>query len=215
MAKRTGAPCSIEGCDKPTLARGWCAMHYNRWRTYGEPGEAEPRRFQPRPCAVDGCENLTGRKGGEGYCPTHYRRLSLYGDPLLTKETATRCEVCGKGPTVVRARRDGLCREHYIEWVCAEVVAGRIEPNTERAGYQYISVFKKQYPVHRLVLEHKLGRKLQPGETPHHKNGVRSDNRPENLELWVKPQPNGQRAEDLVRWVVEHYPDLVRKALEA
>jgi len=51
---------------------------------------------------------------------------------------------------------------------------------------------------HRYVMEQILGRPLLPGETPHHKNGQRADNRPENLELWPKPQPPGQRAEDLL-----------------
>ena len=29
--------CSIEGCDKPSRARGWCGMHYWRWKTHGDP----------------------------------------------------------------------------------------------------------------------------------------------------------------------------------
>jgi hypothetical protein len=68
---------------------------------------------------------------------------------------------------------------------------------------------------HRTVMEQILGRPLASFETVHHKNGRRADNHPGNLELWTKPQPSGQRPEDLVAWVVEHYPDLVAAAFAA
>jgi hypothetical protein len=56
---------------------------------------------------------------------------------------------------------------------------------------------------HILVMEMILGRHLALDETVHHRNGVRNDNRPENLELWTRPQPPGIRAADAIIWARE------------
>ena len=41
--------CSIEGCDQPHEARGWCATHYARWRRHGDPLTASATGRGPRP----------------------------------------------------------------------------------------------------------------------------------------------------------------------
>jgi hypothetical protein len=56
---------------------------------------------------------------------------------------------------------------------------------------------------HIVVMESMLGRPMLPDESVHHRNGVRDDNRPENLELWVRPQPSGIRKDDAVAWARE------------
>lgn len=33
--------CSVDGCDRPHEARGWCRKHYDRW-CHGRPVEADP-----------------------------------------------------------------------------------------------------------------------------------------------------------------------------
>jgi hypothetical protein len=84
------------------------------------------------------------------------------------------------------------------------------EPYYNSSGYR---ILPGGQPEHRAVMEEVLGRPLRPGENVHHLNGIKDDNRPENLELWVVTARPGQRVEDLVAFVVEQYPEYIEAAL--
>lgn len=75
MANRT---CSIDGCERRVLARGWCHAHYQQWYRTGSPtGTARPsasERFwrKVQRGAPDACWLWTGAKNGSGYGVFHY-----------------------------------------------------------------------------------------------------------------------------------------------
>lgn len=69
--------CTVEGCDRPHKAYGYCASHYQQFKR-GEPvRELQERRYDHGDvCAVEGCD-LPQRS--KGLCNMHYLRAHKHG----------------------------------------------------------------------------------------------------------------------------------------
>lgn len=72
QAQRT---CSIDGCERSVRARGWCDMHYRRWKAHGDPnkrlylrGASIEDRFWQKVTQSASCWHWQGAiiKGGYG-----------------------------------------------------------------------------------------------------------------------------------------------------
>ena len=92
---------------------------------------------------------------------------------------------------------------------CMGKIIGKNHPHwtggTIVNGYKIVRWKGKRIPEHRKIMEKFIKRELKPFENIHHKNGIRTDNKIENLELWTVRQPFGQRVSDLIKFVGDNY----------
>ena len=100
--------CTIDSCDKPAKARGWCDMHYSRWKRHGDP-EAQTQVRRP--------PGLTTREAFEFF---------------LIEPDANGCHIWPQGATAggySQLRCEGVMRYGHI--VAYELYVGPIPPGYE------------------------------------------------------------------------------------
>ena len=144
------------------------------------------------------------------------RRKKVSGNP------SKYCK-CGCGGIAPIVTTDGIDRGYrtgqrafYIVGHAAKNKKGSDAPRWKGGrflnGYGYYEIHSPEHPhcngkdyvlEHRLVMEKKLGRYLDPEERVHHINGVRTDNRVKNLVVITRSDHAKIHAEALVRWRAE------------
>ena len=138
--------CSVEGCDRLVSARGWCGMHYARWKRTGDP-TIITARFPSRPnrtveerfwekveVSDEGCWNwLAHTADGYGVFWEHKRLVKAH---RFSYELHV-------GPIPNGLELDHLCRNR------ACVNPDHLEPVTHS-----VNVLRGIAPLHRLSKTH-------------------------------------------------------------
>lgn len=143
--------CTIDGCAKRHLARGWCVAHYSQWRRTG--GDPLGSTRTPRSaCSVEGCPKLMH---SHGMCSAHEARFRRHGDPD-GGGTAP-----GAGAAFIKTVVDGESVECVI-WPFG----------TMSTGYGELSVDGRRLLAHRFALELSQGPAPDPSMEAAHAPGI-------------------------------------------
>lgn len=141
--------CSVEDCQLPSEAKGWCKNHYNRWYRTGDPlGVKSVAREGASPCSVEGCDTPSYAKG---WCRPHYQRWLRYKDPLGVPEKKKR-----RSPTVKRPPKP-MAERLWPRVDTSDTHGCWPWTGSRRHAYGEVEIGGKKHYAHRLMYEHVYG----------------------------------------------------------
>ena len=154
--------CSVDGCERPHIAKGYCSMHWQRAKLYGEPGEADPRERKrgmdveelsewliAKTEPSDGCLLFQGARNGCGYAIVIYEGRSVLAHRVVAEahlgeradghEVRHSCHRGGEGCINPRHLSYGTRRDNV-----RDMLKARRHPN-QRLSYEKASAIRAEY----------------------------------------------------------------------
>lgn len=194
MAKLSQRKCAVEGCTRPYECKGYCALHYVRWRKGADLLAPPLRGGEPRLCEVPGCDR---RHMANGLCQLHYTRkrrgLPLEHQPVVDLpgerwrdvpglESFYQASSLGRLKSLDRIviRENGVRHPHTGMLLNPTISHGYLKVNITMLSSSFVF-------VHRLVAAAFLGPRPE-GYDVNHINGRKDDNRAANLEYATRSQ---------------------------
>lgn len=175
---------------------------------------ARQKKLPPKPCLVCGkpVYYKTSTKDRAKYCSNACKYIGLKGRTHKSTKPKSGesfiCKTCGnefyQTPSEIKRSRTNYCSINcrklggYNPYCKGDKAPAWKGGRCRCQGYIYIKSYSHPYRnssdyvlEHRLVMEKYLGRYLTNNEEVHHRNGIKTDNRIENLEIVIKKAHNG------------------------
>ena len=157
--KKKQRTCSVPGCTRSYMAKGYCQKHYDQMRNYGyiKP-EPDPKAIER--CAVNGCNQPVVDE--EKYCSKHLNQLQNYNQ-IISEVGRSKKKLCKVPGCTNPAHARGYCNTHYGQLWRSGKISPELRPRRRSADEGYLSererqIIRLRYQKERETLERELKR---------------------------------------------------------
>jgi hypothetical protein len=221
------------------LSQG-CGFHSLVGKKFGQWTVLKHRGFNKSRSSLWLCECDCGYKKVVNSCDLRRGTSKSCGHLHLAGRKFGRLTVI-RFARMIGKRSEWLCRcdcgKHCIKRGSALIIGGvkscgclargsmssSYKNGTSRSSGGYLLIKDKRHPnadstgmimQHIKVMSDYLGRPLKKNEIVHHKNGIRNDNRIENLELCTRHMHmTGQRVKDMIKFCIDYLKEYAPETL--